>query len=669
MNYRAGACQAGIAFVNIPPPHIPRPLRSRRIISTRASLAGRWRRVLACVAAISLLASAGARLANAQNVLTERYDNARTGANLSETQLTPATVSTSTFGKVWDYSVVGSVYAQPLYVQNVAIPGQGTHNVVYVVTMDDEVDALDASSPSHLWGVNIALQVSGATPVPISDIVSPGQNITGNVGIESTPVIDLSTNTMYLVARTKEPTATCGGLHGNYCQRLHALDITTGAEKLGGPVVISATSGAVTFDTLNENQRASLALANGQIYVSWASHQDRNVWYGWIMSYNASTLQQTGVFVPSQPSNGVWMSGRAPAIDPAGNIYYITGNGSWDAASNFSESMLKFSPGSGLSLVDWFTPDNHAFLDSNDLDYGASGPLLVPGTSLVVGGGKFGIFYVMNTANLGHVQSGNGQIVQSLNNAGGYIKSGPVYWNRTSGAGPWMYDWSDGSAGGDVLKAYHFNGTTFDAGPVSQGAIIAPSGNSGGVLTVSANGGAPGTGIIWGSMPLSTDGDNGVQRGVLRAFNAENLSEIWNSTLVAADNVGNWPKFSPPLVANGRVYVGSLPSTSNTTDVTAVHAYAVAPAAPTLSVSAEGCNDLYDVTWSAVPNATSYQFWDYLAQSPDAYKTQGAPVRGTFVTIAPTRPFETYAIQACNGSSCGRLSNPITLTYYTGGGC
>jgi hypothetical protein len=616
-----------------------------------------------CAALIcaSLLALSEPSTASAQNVLTERYDNARTGANLSETQLNPSTVASGAFGRIGNYTVDGSVYAQPLYVQNVAIPGVGTRNMLYVVTMENVVYAFNADSvgSAPLWAL-----LTLPAPVPISDITPP-RNIVGNIGIESTPVIDLSTNTMYFVARSKEPSSNCGGPNPTYCQRLHAVDITTGAEKFGGPVVIAATQGALTFDTRNQNQRASLALANGQVYIAWGSHEDKHVWYGWFMSYNATTLQQTGIYAPPLSNNGIWMSGRAPAIDSSGNLYVMTGNGFWDGVSSFSESMLKFGPGGGLPLVDWFTPDNHAAVDAADEDYGASGPMLVPGTNLVIGGGKHGVFYMMNTASLGHIQSGNGQIVQSLNNNGGFIKSGPVYWNRSGGAGPWMYNWSDGNGGNEVIKAYHFNGSTFDASLASWGTVPSPGGNSGGVLTLSANGGTPGTGIVWASMPLNADGENGVIQGVLRAFNADNLAQqLWSSTGRSGDDMGNWPKFSPPTVANGRVYIGSVPTAGI---FAPLNVYGLAPPAPTsVTASQAGCNGLYLVSWPAVSGATSYAVW---VKTPfDATYTQTITTTGTTATIrAINSTTSTFVeVQACNGSNCGLLSGPHGLRYYNG---
>jgi hypothetical protein len=520
-----------------------------------------------------ILFSACARGSFAQiNITTERYDQSRLGANLSETLLNTSNVNVNTFGKLWSYQVSGSVYAQPLYVQNVTIPGKGTHNVLYVVTMNDVVYAFDADSSSNtpLLSLDLTTQVAGSTPVPITDIVGPGLVTVGNVGIESTPYIDLSTNTMYLVARTKEPVSTCGTVNGNYCQRLHALDMTTFAEKFGGPIVIQGTvpgtgsasvGGTLTFDPKIHQQRSSLALANGQIFVAWASHEDLGPYHGWVMSYNASNLQQTGIWCSSPDGfmGGVWMSGWGPAVDASGNVYYTVGNGDWNGTRNFGESMVKFGSTPGMPLLDWFTLDNWYYLNAADTDYGSSGPILIPGTDLIASAGKSSIFYVMHTGNLGHLHANNSQIVQSFGNNGGEVKGGPVYWNRSGGAGPWMYVWSNSC---DFLKAYHFKGTTFGTGIVSESTIASPCGASGGVLTLSANGSTAGSGIIWSSMPLLDDADHGVHQGVLRAFNADDLTkELWNSNMNAArDDSGNWPKYTPPTVVNGRVYMASFPA-------------------------------------------------------------------------------------------------------------
>src|SRR6516162_483620 len=518
------------------------------------------------------------------SVLTENNDNSRTGANLKETILNTSNVNASQFGLRYKYTVDGSVYAQPLYVPNVTIPGKGVHNVLYVVTINDVIYAFDADSNSVNGGVlcKVDLRNSSVSPIPITDIVPPDRNIVGNVGIESTPVIDPSSQTLYLVARTKE----VSGSTTNYVARLHALDLTSGNEKFGGPVEVQASvpgsgqgssGGILPLNTLYQNQRSSLALVNGQVLFSWASHEDSNVWHGWVLAYNATTLAQTSVFC-STPNGanggGIWMSGRAPAVDGSGNVYYATGNGDWDGTSNYGDSVIQLSTANGtLSFNNnYFTPDDYANLEANDLDLGSSGPLLIPGTSRVIHGGKTSIFYLMNTSNLGHEQSGNGQIVQSFSTTGSEIHSGPVFWNRTTGAGPTMYVWPSNIG----LQAYEFNGSTFNTNPISQSTIVAPLGMSGGVLALSANGSTPGTGIVWSSMPFNEDGDWGTHQGVLRAFDADNLTtELWDSQMNAArDAMGLWPKYSAPVVDSGKVYLGSISNVENSiSNVVYVYVY------------------------------------------------------------------------------------------------
>lgn len=512
------------------------------------------------------------------NVLTERYDNARTGADLGETMLTPATVAPGAFGKLWSYTVSGSVYAQPLYVQGLVIPGAGVHNVLFVATMNDVVYAFDADSNAVLWSHDLTTEELNAIPVPMTSITgSSTGNINGNVGIEGTPVIDFTTNTLYVVARTlegKQSACTRCCTHCVFAQRLHALDIMTGAEKLGGPVLITgAVAGTgdggstVDFNSLMENQRSSLALANGQVYIAWSSHEDLLPWHGWVMSYNATTLAQTGIFCtsPNTTGGGIWMSGRAPAVDAGGNVYYMVGNSNngdgYDGTRDFSESMLKFSPSGIASPADWFTPSNWLTLDGHDRDYGASGPMLIPGSSLVTGAGKDSNFYVMNTASLGHEEAGNGQIVQTLVDNGGEVESGPVFWAQSGGLGPVMYDWSNGN---DYLKGYSFTGSGFVTTPVTTSSFPSGGSNLGAVLTVSANAYNSGSGIVWASMPKvggNSDNAGSGNAGVLRAFNASNLSqELWESDSVSTDSMGIWPKFAPPTVANGRVYMASIPA-------------------------------------------------------------------------------------------------------------
>jgi hypothetical protein len=502
------------------------------------------------------LAALSAATASAQSILSERYNDARTGANLAETTLTTSNVTVSRFGKLFSQSVNGYTQAQLLYMPGVAIPNKGTHNVVFVGTMNDVLYAFDADSntganASPLWVHDFTNPSAGITPVPIVDIVgSNSLNIVGNVGIESTPVIDPSSDTMYVVVRTKE--------NGAYFQRLHAIAIETGADLPGSPVTIQGSVGTLTFDPKIHNQRSSLALANGKVFIAWASHEDKNAYHGWVMAYDATTLARVGIFTtsPGGSEGGIWMGGWAPAVDSTGNVFYIVGNGSWNGSSRFGQSFLRFATSSGLSLSDWFTPDNWSSLNSSDSDLGSCGAMLIPGTTLVVGGSKGSIFYVLHANNLGHEQSGNGQAVQLLHLNSGEIKGGPVYWDRSTSPGPWMYVWAEN----DYPKAFHFNGATFDTTPASKGTILAPSGASGGVLALSANGTTAGTGIVWASIPINQNGDHGVVNGMLRALNASDLTkELWNSQQNSSrDSSGTWPKFSAPVVANGKVYLGSF---------------------------------------------------------------------------------------------------------------
>ena len=477
--------------------------------------------------------------ARAVDVLTHLNDNNRSGANTSETILTPSNVNQSQFGQVWSYSVNGSTYAEPLYVSGLSIAG-GTHNVVYIETMEDDVYAFDADSNTLLWHTNFTGGNITACPIVAIDGTDTA-NIVGDVGIESTPYIDKAGGTIYLLARTMNTNTT------TFYQTLHALDITTGAEKFGGPKVISASG----FDPKIQNQRMGLAKAGNNIIICWASHEDMFAYHGWVMAYNASTLAQVAVFndTPSGTLGGIWQQGRAPAVDSSGNIYMITGNGTWDGTSNFGETMLKMN--SSLSILDWFTPDNYNYLTTYDQDFGSAGAMLVPGTSLVVGGGKFGWLYVCNTGNMGHEQSGNGQIVQSIGSFSLEMHAGPVFWTSAANGGLIF-----NCGNGDHLKSYKFNGSTFGTSPFQTSSASA-GGDPGGFLSVSANGNA--NGIVWESVEI-TDSDQGTAPGIVRAYNADNISgtELWDSNQKSSrDKLGTFVKDANPLVANGRVYVGS----------------------------------------------------------------------------------------------------------------
>ncbi len=494
-----------------------------------------------------------------QAVLQRGYDTNVSGANLTETTLTPSNISVSTFGQVFNLPVDDNVYAQPLYVPGVLIPGQGTHNVVYIVTESDTLYAFDADVGGNaLWSENFAGSV-GATPVPIAKFTFGGnKNITGNLGILSTPVIDPTTNLMYLVAATVE--------NNNLVYRLHAVEITTGYEPYPN-VVIGGTYGGVKFTPQYQTQRVSLTLAKGEVVFAFAAvelEQDNIGGYvGWVMSYNKSTLQQDGIYAASTTGDkgaGIWQSGRPPAVDSSGDVYVFTGNGysnGYDGVNDFSESALKLDPGNGLALLDWFTQGDWSYADEYDLDLSSSGPILFPGTNLMGAGGKEGNFYLLNTTNLGKFNANDSQVVQKQEFSPDEIRGGPVYWQRsTANGGPRLYNWS----ATDTLKAYSFNGSVLSTGPVDQGPTegIWP----GGTLTLSANADTHGTGVIWSTLAQSGDAENNPPvPGMLVAYNAENLSagELWDSTQNATrDGFGNLAKFVPPTVANGKVYVATF---------------------------------------------------------------------------------------------------------------
>jgi hypothetical protein len=511
----------------------------------------RW---LSALALVSL--TAGPTAQAAQPVLQRGYDAGVSGANLTETTLNTSNVGPNTFGLVFTLPVDDSIFAQPLYVPNVAIQNQGTHNVVYVATMNDTLYAFDADvGGAPLWSVNFASLI-GEIAVPIAEFVFDGnQNIVGNLGILSTPVIDPSTNVMYLIAGTLE--------NGTIAYRLHAVDITSGAEPYGPGVLITGSYGASTFSARYQTQRASLTMSGDQIVFGFGPVEQEfaDGYAGWVMAYNKLTLQQSGVFATEAIGNGgagIWQSGRPPVVDSSGYVYAFAGNAygdGYDGVNNFCESALKLDPGNGLSLVDWFTAGNWSELDAQDMDISSSGPLLIPGTSLLTGGGKLGVLYVLNTADLGKFNASDSQIVQEFQISTSEIHGGPVYWQRSAAnGGPLLYDWG----AGDTVKAYAFNGTVFATNPSSQGSgqQIWP----GGILTLSANGQQSGSGVLWATVAMSGDAqDNPPAPGELHAFNAENLSqELWNSTMNSSrDGYGNFGKFVPPLVANGKVYVAT----------------------------------------------------------------------------------------------------------------
>jgi subtilisin-like proprotein convertase family protein len=519
-------------------------------------------------------------------VLMHHYDTAHTGANLNETILNTANVNTNQFGLLYSRAVDDQIYAQPLIMTNVSIPGKGLHNILIVATVNDSVYAFDADNPSvatPYWNTSF-LGTTNVVPPNSSDIVgSPCGSyalVTGNFGIIGTPVIDPVSSTLYLVARTKE-------FGTNFVQRLHALDLTTGIEKPNSPVIITATyagtgagsvGGVLVFDSLRQHQRSALTLVNGVVYICWASHCDWDPYHGWLIGYDATSLQQVLVYntSPNGTEAGIWMSGAGPASDYAGNLYITVGNGTVGSTGNprdlinRGESYLKLTPnGSTLNVVSWFTPYDWPTLEANDWDLGSAGALLIPGTTLLFSGSKEGKAYLVNRDNMGGLSysSADTNVVQSFQvtatNGDNNIHGAPVWWDGPSGS----YAYVQGES--DYLRQYKFdraNGV-FMLPAYAQSPTTAPVGGMpGGFITVSANGVAVGSGIVWASLPLSGDAVNQTRPGILRAYDAQNVSrELWNSEQVSGrDSVGNFAKYCPPVVANGRVY---LPTFSNRLNV------------------------------------------------------------------------------------------------------
>lgn len=600
------------------------------------------------------------------DILTNRYDPQRTGANLRETKLTTANVNVDRFGKLYSYPVDGAVYAQPLYVSGVTIKGV-PRNVLYVATMNDMVYAFDAdgASLSPLWTRNFTNPPS-VTAVPITDIVGANLNIVGTVGIQSTPVIDRATGTLYLVARTKE--------NGAYVQRLHALDIATGQNRTGSPVTIQgsapgtaldASGGVIRFDPKMQNQRAGLALSNGVVLVAWASHEDAVPYHGWIMGFDATRLARVGVFLTTADAyhGGIWQGGRAPTIDASGHAYFATGNGAWDGVRNFGDSLLKFNVSrTGLALVDYFTPGNEAQLNIDDDDLSGSGFTLLPGTTLLIGGGKEGVLYVLDADPLGHKVANDTQIVQKFPTNGGHVMGGPVFW-QSAAAGPLVYNWAED----DVLKAYRLKGGQLENPPHLQGQIVSP-GHPGGSLIVSANQSTSGTGIVWASLGTYQDGIHGPVAGVLRAFDAESLRELWNSEQNAArDRVGTLMKFVPPVVANGKVY---LPNQDG-----AVGVYGALPAdfavnvTPSGQVLAPGGTATFTVTVSAVNgftgrvdlSASGQPSGSTVSFNPASIDTAGTSALTITVPANVTAGSFALTVTAACGTRVHTLTTPIQI--------
>jgi hypothetical protein len=517
----------------------------------------------------TVFGSAGATVtppAAFSGIYSWRNDASLTGQNRQETALTPASVTPGKFGKLFACAVDGYVYAQPLYVPNVTIPGAGTHNIIYVATEHDSVYAFDAdANPCQppLWQASFLDPTAGATTVPSTDVGTT--DITPEIGITGTPTIDPATGILYVSAETKE----LSGSSFVYVHRLHALDILTGNEKPGSPIVIrasvagtgdGASGGQVAFDALTANQRAGLLLAGGNVYLAFASHADLDPYHGWLLAYayNGSVLAQVAAFntTPNGMRGGMWQSGAPPSADASGNIFAVTSNGTFDTGpprKDYAETLLRLqvsgSPAS-FSVADMFTPSLQILLTANNTPLGSTGALLLPdqtGTHphVALFGDLTGKLYVANRDNLGgYTAGGPDKILQTLN-LPNEITSTPAYSSATAA----IYV----AAAYDHLKMFPFSGGTLAGSPSSQSAATFPF--PGGSPAISSNG-ASGA-VVW---ILDTSGFGAVPPApaVLRAYDAANLTnELYDSAQNSADGAGAAVKFTVPTVANGKVYVGT----------------------------------------------------------------------------------------------------------------
>jgi hypothetical protein len=607
----------------------------------------KWLRVLLpSVTVLCLIFPAAQRVVGQVSVVTQHNDLARTGQNLSETTLTPSNVNVNEFGLLFKNTVDNQVYAQPLLVSAVNIGG-GAHNVVYVATTSNSVYAFDADTGTQYWHVNLG------TPISNADYGAGCVDINGNAGIIGTPVIDPVSGTLYVVNSLNSA--------GIFSFTLHALDITTGADRTGSPVQITNAG----FSPLTQNQRAGLALANGKLLIPFSSHCDMGNYHGFLFSYDPSTLAKVAVFNASPTGNGnsLWMSGQGPAVDASGNIYFGTSNGTWDGVSNFSESFIKLSP--SLTLEDWFTPANHANLDGGDADIDTSGPLLIPPGDRLTMVGKSATGYVINSANLGHL--GDASAVQTIT-LGGALHGSAVYWNSAVN-GPEVYMWAQG----DKLKAFQFNGSSlntpnFQVGPDFIG------GEPGAYLSISANGNT--NGIVWANAVLSGNANHGSTPGVLRAYDANNIAtELWNNQQNAGrDTCSNFAKNGYATIANGKVYLGSFGTANAGTGQVCV--YGLLPTNCTIPTAASGLTataisgSQVNLSWTASTASCSVSY-NIFRSTTSAFTPSGSNqiASGVFATTfsdTTASPGTTY-FYLVEGTDSAGSSNPSNQASATTG--
>ncbi len=505
------------------------------------------------------------------SVTTYHNDLARTGVNSQETVLNTSNVHSGSFGKVYSWPVDGQVFAQPLYLPSVTIPGQGVHNVVYIVTMNNTVYAFDADSSSStpLWSASMGASVPCLYFEPAVGYCNYG--IIGPIGIYSTPVIDTTRGAIYVVSETYSPLQT-----GVTTFKLHALDYTTGKEKAGSPVAITgqvpgngvgSVGGVLTFSPFLHWQHTGLALVNGNIYFGFSSRGDSGQFHGWLFGYDSLTLRRTVIkcVSPNGYGNGIWQGGAAFSADASGNVYVQTGNGGFNASTTggteYGEAVLKMNALSGMAITSYFVPSDQGLLDHLDYDVAAGGTIVLPGSvtltaPMIVAGGKDGRVFLLNSANLGGYNI-NDSVVQeffaltdSNPEQGSAHYGGNVFYNNN------LYFWGSG----DVLKQFAFSGSSFSlahTGALQTTAYeqSAPS------MSLSSNGLTAGSAILWTALTQNYSDGQTYWPGELIAYDASNVgNQLWNSgtSTSGADYAGAWSKFTPPTIANGKVYLATL---------------------------------------------------------------------------------------------------------------
>ncbi len=510
-------------------------------------------------------------------VTTYHNNLSRDGTNTQEYALTTSNVTSSTFGKLFSCTIDSPAYTQPLWVRNLTIGG-GTHNVVFVASSRDTVYAFDADKSPCVTYWQISLLGSNETYLNNGDVNT--DDIHSDIGIVGTPVIDLSTQTLYVVSKSKDSGTSCTPSASCH-QRLHALNLADHAEKFGGPYSLTSSitvagtgdgssNGQVPFDPLRENQRPGLALVNGVVYIAWASHGDNGPYHGWVIGFAANNIgagpsakwnsTPNAVNGFNNSDGGIWMSGGAPAadFDSSNNIYslyFLTGNGSFNASSggsNYGDSTIKLSTSGSLHVTDYFTPSDQLSLNNVDADHGAGGAAILvdqpsgPVHHLLIGGGKAGTLFLVNRDNMGHFNSGSNNVVQSLN-LGNPIFATGAFWNNSfyiAGLNGRLNQYTFNTGTGQFASsATHFSPSSF--------------GFPGSTPSVSSLGSST-NGIVWAldNSQYCTAQSPGCGPTVLHAYDASNVStELWNSTQGSGNGAGNAVKFTVPTVANGKVYV------------------------------------------------------------------------------------------------------------------